>query len=284
MYQLAIVRALAVLSLGSLCSGAAVINQRDDDLLNEASFKDVSSSIQPVVNKRDDHTFDLSARNVIKSDTTEIPGGIAVNWTASTNLTSKLTCITGDDPAYFATSNIGYFAVDACNTMMNGRHGPGLEFQPPGRYVYKSPAYQDTTTNNPHVAMMITLDLWDQPLDFNSIYTCQWMMSHISQDPGGWCVTTTNKHPGMTQGGQVEIYNTISGKKKSWYQSWFGPADTLLMRMKWDPAMCKESGDPCSNTIDIGDSSLNSVMASATLGASPVPRQTTTDAIVGQNE
>ncbi|KAL8857393.1 MAG: hypothetical protein Q9178_006020 [Gyalolechia marmorata] len=246
------------LSLSAI-SSAAVVDGREPDILDNATFADTPDDLAP---------FRLAARNVITSKVEDIPGGINVNWTDTHNMTAKRQCIVGEHPAYFAISDIGYFIKDACNTVMNGHQGKGELYQPPGTYRYLSPAYVQSGEGNPKVAVLVSLELRAGSLDVNTPFSCVNMLSHfVDTTEAGWCVTRTEKHNFMTQGGKIEVKTKSVDDKQTWGE-WLGfsKPDNLLV-LKLDPAKCNENGDPCSNQHGVADSSLNKVMANLNIGA-----------------
>lgn len=123
MVRVAILASLG-LSLGGVCY-AAVIDGRETDILDDATVAETANEVEP---------FRLAARNVIKTDPEKIDGGVYVDWEdgSTAKMMATRQCIVGDGPAYFAVNSIGYFARDACNTVMNGHHGNGEALQPPG--------------------------------------------------------------------------------------------------------------------------------------------------------
>ncbi len=246
------------LSLSAI-SSAAVVDGREPDTLDDAAFADTPNDLVP---------FRLASRNVITSKVEDIPGGINVNWTDTHNMTAKRQCIVGEHPAYFAISDMGYFIKDACNTVMNGHQGKGELYQPAGTYRYQSPAYVQSGEGNPKVAALITLELRAGSLDVNTPFACVNMLQHfVDTTDAGWCVTRTNKHNFMTQGGKIEVKTKSVDAAQTWgeWLGWSKPDNLLVLKV--DPAKCNEKGDPCSNQHGIADSSLNEVMANLNVGA-----------------
>ncbi|KAL8645216.1 MAG: hypothetical protein Q9210_006835 [Variospora velana] len=260
MVRLALLASLG-LSLSGMCS-AAVVDGRDP--LDGTTFASPADHVAP---------FQLSARNIITSKVEMIEGGINVNWTDSRNKIAARQCIVGEGPAYFPIQNIGYFATDACNAVMPGRHGNGGELQPPGTYPYLSPAYVQDLPGNPKVAVLVTLHLYRSVLNADATSSCLNMLSHFydtSAEKGkeGWCVTRTEKHNMMTQGGKVQVTNQDVGKGQSgWEWFWGRNIPEILLELKVDPAKCTEDGDPCSNQHQIADSSLNNAGGDSTIDA-----------------
>ncbi|KAL8888861.1 MAG: hypothetical protein Q9205_003364 [Flavoplaca limonia] len=257
MLRLALLGALG-LSISAIGS-AAVVDGREPDTLNDVAFAD---TVDDVV------SFRLASRNVITSKVEDIPGGINVNWTDTHNMTAKRQCIVGEHPAYFAISDMNYFIKDACNSVMNGHQGKGEAYQLPGTFRYQSPAYVQSGEGNPKVAALVSLELKAGALDVKTPFSCVNMLSHfVDTTKAGWCVTRTEKHNFMTQGGKIEVKTKPVDEKQTWGE-WFGFSvpDNLLV-LKVDPAKCTEEGDPCSNQHGIADSSLNKVMANLPIGA-----------------
>ncbi|KAL8656041.1 MAG: hypothetical protein Q9210_000529 [Variospora velana] len=246
------------LSLSGICS-AAVVDGRESDMLDDAAFASPADDVAP---------FRLSARNKITSKVEEIPGGINVNWTDAVNMTAKRQCIVGEHPAYFAVSDIGYFARDACNTVMNGHHGKGEESQIPGTYRYTSPAYIQEGEGQPKVAVLVTLKLSGSKLSRDAPFSCVNMLAHFYDTSGaGWCVTNTDKHTMMTQGGKIQVKTRPVDGTKSWGEFFHLTEPDTFLELKLDPAKCDEDGDPCDNKHQVADSAMNAVMEQLPIGA-----------------
>lgn len=260
MVRLALLGSLAV-SLSGL-SSAAVIDGRDPKV-------DGGDDLQPFMLRARNI---LKARNTINSDVVDINGGINVNWTddaTTTNMTAKRQCIVGEGPAYFPVNNIGYFARDACNTVMNGHHGAGEANQLPGTYTYLSPAYQQDAAGGPKVAVMVTAKLHASVLTQDAGFSCLNMLAHFYDTSGeGWCVTNTDKHVQMTQGGKVIISNKgVQNGKLTWSEwLWGVEKGSDLLELKLDPAKCTDKGDPCDNKAVVDDS-YNQVLQKLPIGA-----------------
>ncbi|KAI4274307.1 MAG: hypothetical protein LQ337_004036 [Flavoplaca oasis] len=235
-----------VLSLSAIGS-AAVVDGREPDTFDDVAFADTADDVVP---------FSLYSRNVITSKVEDIPGGINVNWTDAHNMRAKRQCIVGEHPAYFAISDMNYFIKDACNSVMNGHHGKGEALQQPGTFRYQSPAF------------LVSLELKAGVLDVDAPSSCVNMLSHfVDTTEAGWCVTRTEKHNFMTQGGKIEVETKSVDEKQTW-GVWLGfkkPKNLLVLKV--DPAKCTEEGDPCSNQHGIADSTLNKVMANLPIGA-----------------
>ncbi|KAI4089872.1 MAG: hypothetical protein LQ348_005683 [Seirophora lacunosa] len=256
------VRLTLLASLGlslSAIGSAAVVDGREPDNLDDATFADTADDVVP---------FRLTSRNKITSKVEDIGGGINVNWTDTHNMTAKRQCIVGENPAYFAISDMNYFIKDACNSVMNGHHGKGERYQQPGTYRYLSPAYVQSGEGNPKVAVLVTLELRAGLLDEKAPFSCVNMLSHfVDTSEAGWCVTRTEKHNYMTQGGKIEIKSKPVDEAQTWGEFFGLSAPDTLLVLKVDPGKCNEKGDPCSNQHGMSDSALNRVMEGLSIGA-----------------